>query len=532
MVLEKETGTVTAQHEWLARGKSSILKIIKDVPIAELPLMQKILDYNCRILHEDKPSIQLFESHSTLNTAVKKCISAPIHINGKISGFLCIENPKIHTDDIALLTALMPVAALQQTRYETGYLGENNVGWDVLTGLMNFEAYTEMLHKLNADIYLSLGVLRMDIYSLNRINAIRGKAFGNKLLLFATKAMTRIFDEANVYRISGQAFALLYPNVLSQVFMENCQQLQTELDSRYPGIFNLGYTWAEKHFTAHKLVENAEKIMQYNIQSLDVSSKFAMLNQADALIALKSGIVNGRYVVYIQSKNRIDTGQVVGGEVLVRYLDPKRGIIAPDEFIERMEKENIIRDLDFYVFEQTLQIMHNWKLHGRKLMPISVNFSRQTLLDRSALSYLLDIHNRYDIPAEMIEIEITESIGNIEQEVIARAVKSLKEHGFKLSLDDFGAAYSNLSLLTSVSFDSVKLDKGIITNFTVNKINNTIVECMIKICDSMNAMCIAEGVETKKQAQALLQAGCKYAQGYYYDKPMPANDFEKKYLTN
>jgi EAL domain-containing protein (putative c-di-GMP-specific phosphodiesterase class I) len=86
--------------------------------------------------------------------------------------------------------------------------------------------------------------------------------------------------------------------------------------------------------------------------------------------------------------------------------------------------------------------------------------------------------------------------------------------------------------LTSVSFDSVKLDKGIITNFTVNKINNTIVECMIKICDSMNAMCIAEGVETKKQAQALLQAGCKYAQGYYYDKPMPANDFEKKYLTN
>lgn len=530
LALEKETVAFTAQHEWLAHGKSSILQIIKDIPIAEMPLMQKIFAYKCHILHEEKPIIQLFESHSTLNTAIKKCIFAPIDINGKILGFLCIENPKIHADDIALITTLLPIAVFEQTRYGTSYFGENTIGRDVLTGLMNYGAYIEMLHQLNANIYLSLGVLRIDIQSLNRINAVRGKDFGNKLLLFAAKAMMRIFGGANMYRISGQAFALLYPNVISQVFMEKCQQLQTELDSRYPDIFNLGYTWAEKHFTAHKLVENAEKILQYNIQSLDATNKFTMRNQAEALMALKSGIVNGRYVIYIQSKNRIDTGQMIGGEALVRYLDPKGGIIAPDEFIERMEKENIIRDLDFYVFDQILQIMHSWKLNRRKLVPISVNFSRQTLLDRSALSYLIDIHSRYDIPAEMIEIEITESIGDIEREVIARAVKGLKEHGFKLSLDDFGAAYSNLSLLTSVSFDSVKLDKGIISNFTVNKISNTIVESMIKICESMNALCIAEGVETEKQAQALLQAGCKYAQGYYYDKPLSANAFEKKYL--
>ena len=235
--------------------------------------------------------------------------------------------------------------------------------------------------------------------------------------------------------------------------------------------------------------------------------------------------------MYIQPKTKLSTGKIIGGEALARYLDPVRGVVTPTEFIGRMEKEHVIRELDFFMLDQTLAIMQDWKKRGLKLVPISVNFSRQTLLDRSALAAVLSIHSRYNIPTDYIEIEITETLGMVERQTVAHAVEGLREQGFKLSLDDFGSEYSSISMLSDIHFDSVKLDKSIIHNFVNNHVSRSIIKSMVDICRVMNAMCIAEGVETVEQIQALMEVGCEYAQGYYYNKPLPAYVFEEKYLT-
>ena len=175
--------------------------------------------------------------------------------------------------------------------------------------------------------------------------------------------------------------------------------------------------------------------------------------------------------------------------------------------------------------------MSQWRQKGFRPVPISTNFSRTTLLNPSALASVLAILSRYpEVPQGQVELEITETAGDFENNTLASLIQRFQTFGLRFSLDDFGSHYSNMSMLASIRFHSVKLDRSMIRGITENSVARMMVQDLVRICDSCGMLCIAEGVETEAQSSVLLQEGCHLAQGFYYDRPMPVQEFEEKYL--
>ena len=175
--------------------------------------------------------------------------------------------------------------------------------------------------------------------------------------------------------------------------------------------------------------------------------------------------------------------------------------------------------------------MEQWRAAGLGIVPVAVNLSRTTIVHPTTLASILAIQSRYPkIPASALELEITERGSGIDASEFQAIVERFHACGLRLSLDDFGSQYANLPLFTNVKFDTVKIDRSLIADVVTNPIGQTLVQDIVQICRTHHMNCVAEGVENQEQLDTLLNMGCPYAQGYYYDRPLPAQVFEEKYL--
>ena len=221
----------------------------------------------------------------------------------------------------------------------------------------------------------------------------------------------------------------------------------------------------------------------------------------------------------------------MGAEALARVINEKGELQPHGQVIEAMEQNGTIQELDYYVFGKVLDMLSQWKQKGYPLRPVSSNFSRNTLLNPTSLASVLAILSRYpEIHQELVELEITETAGDFENHTFSEMIRRFGEYGLRFSLDDFGSSYSNMSMLADLHFSSVKIDRSMIRNIAVNKVARTMVRDVIRICRDYGMVCVAEGVETGAQANTLLEDGGRYAQGYFYGKPMPVEEFEKRYF--
>ena len=157
-----------------------------------------------------------------------------------------------------------------------------------------------------------------------------------------------------------------------------------------------------------------------------------------------------RFEIYLQPKAEISTGKIKGAEALIRYRDEEHGLITPDKFIPQLESAGLIRYIDFFVLEEVCKTLQHWKSKGIELFPVSLNFSRATLLEKGVVERIIQTSDRYGIERSLLEIEITESIGDLEHRILSEISKKIIQEGYRLSLDDFGAQYSNLSILSTL----------------------------------------------------------------------------------
>ena len=183
--------------------------------------------------------------------------------------------------------------------------------------------------------------------------------------------------------------------------------------------------------------------------------------------------------------------------------------------------------------ERALSYLERWREEGHELVPVSINFSRTTLLNPTSPAAALALKSHYpQLSEELLMIEITETAGDVGEETLSDAMNRFRQFGFRFALDDFGSRYANLSIFSNVKFNEIKLDRSLIRDLPGNPISRTLVQDIARICRDEGMRCVAEGVETEKQRQILIEAGCRCAQGYYYDRPMPAAMFESKYLNS
>ncbi len=183
--------------------------------------------------------------------------------------------------------------------------------------------------------------------------------------------------------------------------------------------------------------------------------------------------------------------------------------------------------MGLFIFEETCKILSRWIERGEELFPISVNLSRRHFEREDALSAFEEIARKYQIPQGLIELELTESIFFSDRKIeqMKRRIEEMHQFGFLCSLDDFGSGYSSLGLLMEFNVDVIKLDRRFFTNVSADKIKD-VVESIIKLSRKIGAQTVAEGIETREQLELLNSVGCDMVQGFFFSKPLPADEFE------
>ncbi len=244
--------------------------------------------------------------------------------------------------------------------------------------------------------------------------------------------------------------------------------------------------------------------------------------------AFPEAIKNQEFKVYYQPKTNLENNKMNGAEALCRWF--RNGeVIAPFRFIPILEKSKAICTLDFYMLEQVCRDIRRWLDEGKKVVTISVNFSRRHLGDIDLLERIISIIDKHNVPHEYIEIELTETTVDVDYRELRKVVEGLSKAGVSTSVDDFGIGYSSLNLIRELPWNVLKIDRSFIpTEDEKDGSDHVMLKHLIAMANDMGLKCIAEGVETIEQVNLLKEYNCFLAQGFYFDKPLPVEEFEKR----
>lgn len=342
-----------------------------------------------------------------------------------------------------------------------------------------------------------------------------------------------------VARYSDAEFAMLY-------IVESHEQLEARLTGITNSLisalqphkidFKIGICDAESGTKIDALYSNAS-IARKNIDSnpdkriawYDAKIKENQLWEHYVEENMESALNNGELHVYLQPKYNASTEILGGAEALIRWISPTKGFIGPGRFIPIFEKNGFITKIDDFMLSSVAKLQAKWVAEGKNVVPISVNISRAHFTQADLAEHLCKIVEDAGAPKELIELELTESAFFEDKDILIDTVNKLKTLGFKISMDDFGAGYSSLNSLKDLKLDVLKLDADFFRGKEENEDRGSlIVTETIQLAKNLGMTTVAEGIESADQVEFLANSGCDLIQGYYFAKPMPVADYEKK----
>ncbi|MDD3428755.1 MAG: GGDEF and EAL domain-containing protein, partial [Oscillospiraceae bacterium] len=530
---EKQTNKVV--YAWTQTGEHLKKQTKEIIPFAQMPHWIDAFNQNRElVIHDITEWIHTYpEEYEFLrDSGVFSVCAIPFEVSSKLYGFLEVDNATLHSEDIILLKTLSYFITSEMTKQKLQQKQEYLIYHDTLTGLCNRNSYLNYLAGLNEDALSSMGVVRLDINGLKEYNTKFGFDYGDSLLCHMAQILKSVFAHHCVYRFTGDEFLVLCKGVTNEHFTSLVNLVRSEMRAEYLDCVAFGYTWSGVDIHMEDLIRHAEELL--SVEKLMNKERQAYRSQAPQAVMLQNlvrALENDEFTLYLQPKRDIATGEIVGAEALVRYIHPKYGVIGPAKFVPQLEENGLIYYIDFFIFEQVCKMLLKWQQEGKPLRCISLNLSRKTMLREDLPKQMQAIYNRYKVPKKYIEIEITESFGDMERETFSRISGDIVAQGFRLSLDDFGSKYSNLSILSAVDLNVLKLDKSLVNDIVANPKTLTIVSNFLVLCRNLGIESVAEGVETEEQMSLLKQLGCNVVQGYLVNKPMPMTDFEEKYCA-
>lgn len=417
---------------------------------------------------------------------------------------------------------------------------------DTLTGLYNQSKFNRETHKMlisNPDRKFTM--VRFDINCFHLINAYFGTDRANNILLDIASELRRYitanFDTATYSRVGKDVFIYCIPTADKAEIEASIKNMNSFLKKENLmfkmylccGICiiddnSMSVTEAyDKTIIAAKACKGSyTNYYEYYTKSMDDKAKEAQ----EIVDNMERAVTNGEFEVWYQPKYDIINNIPMGAEALVRWRHPKRGLIAPNKFIPVFESNGFITTLDRYVWEQTCKDLAFWMSKGCKF-PVSINVSRVNLIQMPVIEVLNSLTEKYNIPHNMLNIEVTESVYTKDPQLLIDIVNNLKREGYLIFMDDFGSGYSSLSLLKDIDVNVLKIDMQFFKNGILDVRSKNILASIINMAKLLNMSVIAEGVETKTQVEFLKAWGCEYVQGYYFAKPMPKAEYED-YLKN
>ncbi|MEG0374524.1 MAG: EAL domain-containing protein, partial [Raoultibacter sp.] len=411
---------------------------------------------------------------------------------------------------------------------------------DSLTGLYQPEAFfreaSTLINKHPDELF---EILCLDIKDSRLFSEWYGRDAGNKLL----KTIARRLKEINRDHPSvagyfgGDGFALLLPQDTGvETQLNEAIQAPSLEYKESVGFFPImGVCRLKDDELSLRSVYDRAVLARNSIKE-NLSDRIAWYEEGATrkheedvrlLLEIQRALENNEFVVYMQPQCDIKSGRIVGAEALVRWNHPDRGVVLPDTFIPVLEENGFIVNLDRYIWESVCRQLRSWLNKGIQPVPISINISQADMYSVDVVNVLNDLIERHDLDRALLKLEITESafVGGSN---IAKMAEDLKRSGMTILMDDFGSGYSSLNVLKDLDVDILKIDMGFLS-WSEDRASRgeSILESVLHMTTLLDLKVIAEGVETREQIDFLADIGCNYAQGYYFYRPMPVEDFSK-----
>ncbi len=407
---------------------------------------------------------------------------------------------------------------------------------DQLTGLYNKDFFFNYANQY--DVYhqdMDMDAMVVNISHFHMINERHGKAYGDDVLRrVGRKILESVSGNGGIVcRRDGDTFLIYCPHRGN--YGDILKDAATGMDSRvrlrmgvYPNVDKS--LDIERRFDRAKLASDTVRdSFTKTVALYDEQMHRTEVFTEQLLEDFPTAIAEKQFLVYYQPKFAIQGTMPVlnSAEALVRWDHPRFGMISPGSFIPLFESNGLIRQLDSFVWREVAAQMRDWKDRLGICVPVSVNVSRVDIFDYDLVDHMKGLIREFDLSPDEFLLEITESAYTQDSAQIISTVNALREAGFHIEIDDFGSGYSSLNMISTLPMDALKLDMEFMHNAFKERKNTKMLDAVIDIAYSLEVPTIAEGVETAEQMFALKAMGCDIVQGFYFSKPLPAEEFER-----
>lgn len=389
----------------------------------------------------------------------------------------------------------------------------------------------------------SYSVTRFNIRGMGNINDQVGMETGTRLMRAYVRGLQELVGENGVVaRNSGDTFSALYPKERMEDVMQYLTGVETVTEdgsvrrfvSSHAGYYRISEQ-CKSSTELSEILDEALRIARTHVDNLlyavcddEVLHKIQEGKKIAGMF--RGAIENEEFLVYYQPKVETKRYRMKGAEALCRWMHDGE-MILPFRFIPVYEHNGDICELDFYMLDHVCRDIRRWLDEGKRVVRVSVNLSREHMGDQHLVEHILSIIDSHQVPHQYIEIELTETSTEVDYLELKEIVNGLHEADIHTSVDDFGVGYSSMNLLAELPWDMVKIDKSFVplgTGDEDDQKKTVMMRSIISMAQALELECIAEGVETAKQVLLLKENGCYFIQGYYFDRPLPVEDFEER----
>ena len=412
---------------------------------------------------------------------------------------------------------------------------------DPLTGLFTSDFFFEYIRQLMRYNDTQMDAIVLDIEHFHLINEIYGREYGNNVLINVASIIKEKLEDTYgiacrfsadtfyIYHSCSSDYCTIADQILSEISSASLKSAKIKLRIGINQNVDRD-TPPEQWFDHAKLACDGLR-GDYTKQTAfyDKNSHERQLYHARLIADIDNSIENKDFIVYYQPKYGIlgEKPVLKSAEALIRWNHPELGMISPGDFIPLFESNGLVQKLDRFVWEEAAMQIEKWKKKFGTSLPVSVNVSRIDIFDPELEDRLLGILKKHDLTSSEMLLEITESAYSDSASRLIEVVNNLRRQGFRIEMDDFGSGYSSLNMLTSIPIDVLKMDMKFVRNMLNDEKSLKLCELVMDISRFLDVPVVAEGVEEKEQLDLLKNMGCQLIQGYYFSKPLPADQFEE-----
>lgn len=529
MVVEEKVETIMASPYLNAREQAVVREAMQKMKKEEFSFVYRNIEYHALLTPIESNGWYLLCINSLQN--VNKNVYIVAHVAAIF--FVLIVGLFIFT----LVYGYRMMKTMNRNLKKMAY-------YDSLTEAYNMYHFKELAREAGN---LSYAIAVVNVRQFKFINEIFGKEQADHLLQYIARKLQEVVGEGEFFcRESADSFYVFLRESEEEVLqarmnhaLQRITDLKKDKNFHYHLIMNCGIAVSEPDGSVEEVMTRAlfalAKAKQVNQQAIRVfDTTLHEQEQIDNFIEshAREALECEEFELYLQPKMNVQDDSLGGAEALVRWVNAEGTFLYPSSFIPLFETNGFCADLDMYMFEKVCQCLQKWIADGYQPVPISVNQSKITFYEENYEQHLSELLEKYQIPASLITLEILEDLVIDDLSDMNARLERLKKMGFKISLDDFGTGYSSLNTFGKLKIDEVKLDRGFLLETEKEGCGSTrmIMEEVVRLAKKLSIATVIEGIETEEQAAFVKSIGCDQGQGYYYSKPISAEQFTKEIL--